>query len=102
MKRNLLITILCVAIAVAATIFFVRNIRHRQQPGYRELIRDSIRISEEKSQLHHDSAQYWNDQHKIYTAKSDSVRNLDSAGRAALREAYRARLRAEIRASATR
>lgn len=102
MKRTVIITACCVAIAAAGTVFFVRNLRHKQQPGYGELIRDSIRISEQKSQLHHDSAQYWNEQHKIFTAKSDSVRRLDSTGRAALREGYRASLREKIRAELAR
>jgi len=96
MKKYVIIIIAAVLILTVATIFFVRNILHKQEPGYSEMIRDSLVIIEKKLQIHHDSTVFWDEQHTIFEAKNDSVNRLDSIGRAALRNFYRAKVEADI------
>lgn len=96
MNRNLIIISICVLITFGATIFFVRNLRHKQLPVKREIIKDSIRISQQRADMHRDSAIYYHNEAKHYEISLDSIRRLDSLSWAVLRERYLSALTTRI------
>ena len=92
MSKHVIITVICVLIGAGATIFFVRNIRHKQDPTYRQSIKDSILIATKQADIHRDSAEFYTQVRKTNEYKLDSLDRLDSAGMAPLRRAYSAAL----------
>ena len=92
MSKQALITVVCVLIGAGATIFFVRNIRHKQDPTYRQAIKDSIVIATKQADIHRDSAAFYTQVRKNNEYKLDSLNRLDSAAMAPLRQAYSAAL----------
>jgi len=90
-------SLLLLMIVVANGYFYYRVFSNREiaaPPA--SALADSLRAMGQKRLQFQDSLTYYKNQHEILTAQKDSVRRLDSLGRAGLRARYRTSIRDSV------